>query len=124
MKLSSLDYEQNCLKFALPLKTIASNGSSARSQYLEMDIYDQDTFQLPLSMLKPEYPARGLVYYKGICKDGNYFYLDWELKQLKVKIPDQVFETCQLSDNEGNDGNGGKEWMEIDEDDITPDMIL
>ena len=65
-----------------------------------MDVYDQENYELPTTLLKPEYSARGLLLYKGIVKDGNYFRLDWELKQLKVRIPDQVFDDCQLSDTE------------------------
>jgi hypothetical protein len=86
--------------------------SYAGKQYFEMDIYDQENYELPIPLLKPEYPARCLLFYKGVVKDGNYFYLDWELKQLKVKIPDQVFDACQLSDTEEP---ANPTWVDSDE---------
>lgn len=106
LKISSLNYDQTCLKFALPMKSYNGN------PYLDMDVYDQENYELPISLLKPEYPARGLLFYKGVIKDGNYFSLDWELKQLKVKIPDQVFDDCQLSDEEEAPNNT---WVDSDE---------
>lgn len=105
LKLSILDFEQNCLKFVIPLKAYGGK------EYLDMDAYDHENCELPLSLIKPEYQARGLLFYKGVIKDGNYFSLDWELKQLKVKIPDQIFDECQLSDEE----EGTPDWYWDDE---------
>lgn len=97
--LSSLSgMNRNCLRFQLGLKSYGKD-----NHYLDADIYDQENDELPLSLLKPEYRSKALVSIKGILKEGNYYSLVLELKQLKVKIPENVFESCQLSDSEDDE---------------------
>lgn len=104
LKLSSLDYTRSSLKFQIPVKYYSD------SQYIEIDLFDQDNDELPMSLLKPEYSARGLILLKGIVQEGGFFYLDWELKQLKVWIPEQVFDSCQLSASEDEDDDPKPVW--------------
>jgi len=89
LKTSALDYQKNSLKFKLDVK----HGG-------EVEIFDQDNINLSLKVLEPSYPARALIALKGVAKLGDFFYLDLELKQLKVKVPEQVFQGCQISDSE------------------------
>ena len=89
---------RNCLRFELGLKSYGKN-----NHYLETDIYDQENDELPLSLLKSEYRSRALISIKGILKEGNYYSLVLGLKQLKVKVPENVFESCQLSDSEDSE---------------------
>lgn len=97
--LSSLGkMNRNCLRFKLGLKSYGKN-----NHYLEADIYDQENDELPLSLLKPEYRSKALILVKGILKEGNYYSLILELKQLKVKVPENVFDSCQLSDSEDDE---------------------
>lgn len=65
-----------------------------------LEIFDQDNNIISDSMLKPNYNCKLLLHHVGIGKSGSYFYPIWEIKQIKVEIPEKVFDECVLSDDE------------------------
>lgn len=94
LEISHIAGMHSCLRFEIPRDF----------DTLDIDIFDEDNEELPVDMIKPEYTCKGLILVKGLIKVetkfGDYYRLDMKLKQLKVNIPEIVFENCQLSDSE------------------------
>lgn len=95
LKISPVTLERDCLKIKIPYRLLQHSKKQINS--LDVELYDQEKDILPTAMLKPGYSAKGLLHLSGIKKDGDYFKPIWELRQLKVEIPEKIFDKCELS---------------------------
>lgn len=87
----------------LPMK------SSKCPYFMDFEIFDQDNDELPMSLVAADSRGKGLIHLRGVKFERGYFSLDWSLRQLKIRVPDHIFDSCQLS-------AGSSEDTEIDED--------
>jgi len=84
IKLSTLHAERYCLK-------IKANSST-------IEFYDSDNVEIPYQLLKENYTATPLLQLSAIYREGSHVWAEWELIQLKVDIPEKIFNGCQLTD--------------------------
>jgi hypothetical protein len=89
--------------------TVYQNQMSMRlkCQINSVEFYDQDGIEVPLKLLCRGYSCIPLLSAKSIIYDG-FLRVKWELKQLRVTIPQPVLKGCQIIDDSDSDGELGE----------------
>ena len=89
IKLSTLYGDCKSLKFKAPIKNLS--------------FFDQENVQAPYQLLKAGYQVVALLQLNHLYRDNNSVWADWNILQLKVTIPENIFDKCQLADINDND---------------------
>lgn len=80
----------------------------------QIEFYDQDNVDVPYQLLKENYYVVPLLQLSTIRKDDAHIWIEWELPQLKIELPENVFKGCQLVDIE-DDSSSDEAIAEDDE---------
>jgi hypothetical protein len=64
-----------------------------------VEFFDQDNVVVPHQIIKEKYKVIPLLRLACVYKDHKNVWAGWEIPQLKVIIPNNIFKTCQLVDD-------------------------
>lgn len=78
----------------------------------KIEFYDQDDNVVPYQLIKENYQVIPLLHLSSICKNNTHIWTEWKLPQLKIKMPLNVINGCQLNDIEDSDSDALSEIID------------